>query len=218
MQCTKSRDHVMQQLVVENFLKFSNTRLGGKLNGKTTYWPADQNKIPDVVDDNCQITTVAELSSDHVPILLDFESYPLLKMPPTSLVNRYTDWELFRSHIDAVLHHHIAIAILEDLDNEVLNITWELQETARSCTPKLQKSKIHPISLASSALCKLCRNARKRWQQVRSPSSHRKYCQLNNVVCTELRDSRNASFRLFLSGLSPHPDSNYSLWKATRKF
>lgn len=75
-----------------------------------------------------------------------------------------------------------------------------------------------PVTLAHSALCRQRRRTRKRWQRVHSESAHREYSHLNNQVRRELRNARDSSFQNFMSSLTPHPNTNYSLWKATKKF
>lgn len=77
-------------------------------NGEPTYWPADHNKVPDVIDffvtnricrQQCHIQSFADLSSDHIPVCLTLTSRPLQQSCSQALVNRYTDWDLYRKKI-----------------------------------------------------------------------------------------------------------------------
>lgn len=72
--------------------------------GKPTYWPSDQNKIPDVIA-FCVLKGIPinllkaeqnlDLSSDHSPIIVSLSVKIINTQTPTTLTNKKTDWELF---------------------------------------------------------------------------------------------------------------------------
>jgi len=195
-------------------------------NGEPTYWPSDPRRIPDVIDffvaqniDRacCKVTTLADLSSDHVPVILNLSARPLPLAITPSLVNRHTDWELFRSVVDGTAEHSKRIDTVADLEAAVHRFTLLLQHAAETSTPTLTP----PTTTCSRELTRLLRNrrkARKRWQLVRSPSAKRELNNLCNEVKFRLCETRNKEFSSYLSGLTPTADTDYSLWKATRNF
>ena len=196
-------------------------------NGEPTYWPSDRRKIPDVIDffvsnqihrQQCHITTLADLNSDHTPVKLTLAISPLLHEYPLSLVNRFTDWDLYRDHIEAATCHHVPIRTSTDLDTAVQKFTHTLQTAACFSTPSSSAHGTSSVIVAPTALLRRRRQARKRWQRVRSESASREYRRCNELVHRELRKSRNIEFQSFMSTLSPHPDTDYSLWRATKKF
>ena len=195
--------------------------------GDPTYWPSDTRKKTDVIDffvarlvhrHQCDIHTVADLSSDHIPICATFSLQASAKLLQTPLVNRYTDWDLYRQYLEPVTQHHLPIQTAADLESIVALFTGALQEAANRSTPTLSSSPTNIVSSNFSETCHARRRARKRWQLTRSPEDLRELRRCNNRVRQELRKSRNESFASFLSELSPSPDKNYSLWKSTRKF
>ena len=78
-------------------------------NGEPTYWPSDPLRNPDVIDfflsrgttrRHCAVSTVADLSSDHIPVFLDYATSPQPTICPAGLSNKYTNWEKFRELIE----------------------------------------------------------------------------------------------------------------------
>ncbi len=194
--------------------------------GQPTYWPSDCRKTPDVIDffvvnhihrHQCHVSTIADLSSDHIPVLLTLAARVHPRTSPISLVNRYTDWDLFRSHIDGATGHHLPISDTASLERAVHNFTFAMQEAARLSTPSLPLP-IYPLSALFTNLCRQRRHARKHWQQTRSPQALLELRRLNCQVRNALRKTRNDALQTHLSSLSPRKESDYSLWKGTRKF
>jgi len=64
---------------------------------KATYWPSDQNKIPDLLDffvmrdlssNYVKIIELMELTSDHIPVLLTLSSNFIVQQRKVSLTNK----------------------------------------------------------------------------------------------------------------------------------
>jgi endonuclease/exonuclease/phosphatase family metal-dependent hydrolase len=81
------------------------TRCEAMSTGKTTYWPTDPGKIPDLIvffiiknipAQYLQIEESHDLNSDHSPINLTLSDNIIQKEHNPVLVNRRTDWESFR--------------------------------------------------------------------------------------------------------------------------
>jgi len=122
--------------------------------GEPTYWPSDLRKKPDVIDffvarhihhHQLQITTIADLSSDHVPICATLQLQASTKSTVSSLVNRYTDWDLYRSYLESNSQHHIPIQSEVDIELAVSAFTGALQNAAHLSTPSLPPIQTSPI-------------------------------------------------------------------------
>ncbi len=196
--------------------------------GQPTYWPTHQNRLPDILDffvtqgiprARCRATTVADLNSDHIPVVLTVSSRPLASVLPPPLVNRYTDWDNFREIITERSCHGQSIVTVDDLEDHVRAFTHLVQWAAEQSTPPLpQPREPEKVQPQVRALLHRRRAARKRWQQTRSPSARKELSTLNNEVKNALCSARNAALSSFLRSLAPTPTAGYSLWHATRKF
>ena len=77
--------------------------------GKPTYWPTDPGKIPDLIDfflirnipaQYLQIEESYDLNSDHTSMHLILSENITQKENNPVLVNRCTDWEIFRHSLE----------------------------------------------------------------------------------------------------------------------
>lgn len=84
-------------------------------NGEPTCWPTDRRKILDVIDfivlhrlssSRCIVSTMADRSFNHVPVILTFQATPVPNERPTPLVNCNTDWEVFWDYVAQHSEHH----------------------------------------------------------------------------------------------------------------
>lgn len=112
--------------------------------GEPPYWPTDHRNIPDVIDffvtnhlhrQQCQVSAITDLSSDHIPVHLQLGLQPSPRYYTHSLVNRHTDWDLYRDHIEAASQHHLPIDTELKLETAAAQFTFALQEAARLSTP-----------------------------------------------------------------------------------
>ncbi len=135
---------------------------GAPSNGQPTYWPIDHRKTPDVIDffvvhqvhgHQCHIATVADVSSDHLPVCLTLSLHQPRKPPQLPLTNRLTDWSHYRSLIDTASQHHHPIKTASNLDDSVTQVTRTLQTAARTSTLPLPTSLAHSISPAFTNIC-----------------------------------------------------------------
>ena len=195
-----------------------------------TYWPADIAKNPDVIDffitrnlglHSTQVTTLADLSSDHIPILLETSIAPIRRFNQPPLTTKLTDWEHYRSFLESKILLHQRIKSTTDLDRATAEFASLLQEAASRATPVPTTVATPPVPTYPSRIRYLVANrrrARREWQQTRSPEARRAYNKINNFLHKELRKHRNEGLSHFLANLSPTADKDYSLWRATRKF
>lgn len=195
-----------------------------------TYWPSDVARNPDVIDlfivrnvnmHSTQVSTLAELSSDHIPIVLETGIVPSQRITSPPLTTKLTDWEKYRSHLDNKIILHQRIKSAAELDRAAAEFTSLLQEAASAATPTAAPLPTLSVPIYPSRIRYLVTNrrrARREWQLTRSPDARKAYNKINNFLRKELRKHRNACLSHFLLNLSPSADKDYSLWKATKKF
>ena len=81
--------------------------------GRSTYWPADLNKIPDLLDfavikglnaNKLKITANLELRSDYTPIIIEHKSKAILYSKPESLCIKSTKWQTFAELVESKIN------------------------------------------------------------------------------------------------------------------
>ena len=86
--------------------------------GETTYWPADINKTPDLIDffigkslasTNVSCDSCYDRSSDHSPIILHLEKDIKRNAPPCNLHNSKTDWLLFQNFVEDTIDTNVIL-------------------------------------------------------------------------------------------------------------
>lgn len=194
-----------------------------------TYWPSDMAKNPDVIDffiirnispHSSQVSTITELSSDHLPIMLETGITPALRKPQIPLTTKLTDWEKYRAVLEDKINLHQRIKTTAELDRATAEFTSLLQEAASQATPTAEPTPSNLPHYPSNIhhLVTNRRRARREWQQTRSPAARKAYNRINNFLHKQLRKHRNECLSHFLTNLSPSADKEYSLWRATKKF
>lgn len=195
--------------------------------GTPTYWPTDSNKVPDILDffivrglsrhyikvDNC-----LDLSSDHSPVIMTLSEFVITESLPTGLTNKCTDWNMFREQILHKLSLSDSHETRDELETDAKRTTKIIQDAATQSTPERKKTlpgKNYPLEIKQLILEK--RRARRRWQNFRSPERKAEYNRLTNQLSKTLNYLRNLSFTSYLENLSPGEETNYSLYKATKR-
>lgn len=192
--------------------------------GTATYWPTDPMKKPDLIDffitkkipkSNLAIREGYGLSSDHSPIYLTYSCEGVEKDINTKLACKQTDWSLFKHLIDS--NSEIPqINSCDDLDEEVLNFTTLLQQSAWKSMPVRTKPPSHysfPPVIRNMVSQK--RKLRKKWQQTRSPSDRNALNNATQALRRAIQQFNREHLYTYLSELSGNKSTEYSLWKAT---
>lgn len=194
--------------------------------GKPTYWPADNNKTPDLIDffilkgislNYSSIEDNYDLSSDHSPIILTISETIINKEKPPTLTNKRTDWESFREELEQRIKLNTPLKTTYQLDNEVEQFVVDLQQAAWKNTPTLNKKESGincPKKIKDMIAQK--RRARKRWQHSRAPDDKRRLNTLSQQLKKEIRENKNDTFNDFLRELSDDKYTDYSLWRVTK--
>lgn len=197
--------------------------------GIPTYWPTDRRKIPDIIDfsvlknialNQIKATTIDELSSDHSPTIYELSSTPLRETPPDRLTNKKTNWGKYHNLIDNQLCPNIKIESKNDIEKTIKYFNDLIAKCARASTPAQDQIKARVQEYTSTNTLDLLakkRRAKREWQKHRSPN---KKAELNNAVKMlkeSLQAEKNSKIQEFIQDLSPNADTNYSLWKITKK-
>lgn len=196
--------------------------------GEPTYWPTDPSKIPDLIDfsitknirpNDLKIRSISDLSSDHSPILLQYERE--IMMSPSNLkpYNRRTDWDSFRENIQTHLRTKIPLKSQQDIERAIVYLNDMIIESAYIATPKIGRRKTQQYT--SSEIrhqIKEKRKLRKRWQTTRSPIDKQKLNKATKELKETLNKVENDRLTNYLRNLTPTSETNYSLWKATKTF
>lgn len=195
--------------------------------GNPTYWPTDMNKIPDLLDffiskrvssNFISIDDCYDFDSDHSPVMLNLTEDIAKKPTKPALTNSTTDWTSFKIELNSKIDLSIPINNIDELEDSVEDFMELVQNTAWANTKtsiSKKASNRYPEYITSKVKEK--RRARKRWQQSRDPSDKNILNNLTQQLSREIKRFKEKSMKNYLSNLSADKDTNYSLWKATKK-
>ena len=211
----------------QNFLKSITTNnLNYLTTYELTYWPTDTNKIPDLLDffitknispRYVQINSSAELSSDHSPVIATVSSAVIENSPNGPIHNQLTNWQLFREVFNHSTSASISLKTKEDIETATEYLNTSIINAIRSSA--LTKTSISKHEYPRYILNKITekRRLRRVWQTHRTRDDQRKLSNATRKLTKIIKKYKNDCFLKHLVNLSPSADSNYSLWKASRK-
>lgn len=195
--------------------------------GHPTYWPTDRQKTPDLLDffivkgvprSYMKSDVCYDLSSDHSPVLLTLCTESLKIEDPTHLTNRKTKWPLYRKILEQSSEMKFALKSAEDIDRTAELINKVMKEAAVKSTPNhISSDRKSNISPSIQQLLQEKRNLRRQWQHFRSPTTKYKLNRAIKNLKDALISERDNGIQKYLEELSPTVNTDYSLWKATKK-
>lgn len=192
-----------------------------------THWPVDHSKRPDVIDffickgipdDYISSYTITELTSDHIPVMCIISNMQPTTSAPRSIVNRSTDWNLFRELVDSQLDLNVSLKSTDELELQADRFTEILQQCARQCTT--YKTLTPSATIYPTFICNLVRSrrrARKSWQRNRTTENRQIFNRLSRETSYAINQWKNDTFQSYLSELAPSKEAGYSLWKAAKR-
>ena len=217
---TSPRGRTLEKHIRNNNLNILST-------GRPTYWPTDLSKIPDLLDfavtkglnvNKLKIAPSLELNSDHTPIIITYRNKPIIYNNPDTLCNKTTKWQSFKEIIESKINCNIPLKTPEHIEQAVTTLTETIQEAAWASTiPEATKrqTKIIPPDILEKIREK--RKAKAKWQKHRSRENKKHLNKLAKEIKNKIKEHNNNEFTKFIETLSAHENSNYSLWKATKK-
>ena len=195
--------------------------------GMPTYWPTDQSKIPDLLDffitkkistNFVSVEECFDLSSDHSPVILTLSENLIKKEVNPHLTNKTTDWESFKSDLSKRIYLGVPLQTTKQLEAECEKNIIDIQQAAWNNTYIAQKKLVgHNYPKEIKELVAEKRRARKKWQQTRAPTDKNKLNKLTQQLRREIERLKDESIESYLRNLTADKDTNYSLWKATKK-
>ena len=195
--------------------------------GMPTYWPTDTGKQPDVIDffivrgipsNYITVESSLDLSSDHTPVILTLSDLVINKEPRQFLTNKKTNWENYRNELVNVINLNCSLKTKEEIDKEVENFTNQIKEISIKNTPTITNNiPGKNYSREIKDLIKEKRKARKKWDTTRNPDHKTVYNRLSQQLRRTLANFKNESVACFLKELNSDHNTNYSLWKTSKR-
>lgn len=195
--------------------------------GSPTYWPADLNKTPDLIDfyvtkgistNYISLENSEELTSDHSPVIMTISETIIKRDMQARLTNKNTNWKLFRELIEQKIDLQMPLRNAIQIEEELDQLNENIQEAAWHSTPTRQynnnSSKNYPFEVRELVAKK--RKARKTWQTNRTAENKTALNNLCKQLKTLIRTIKNETISSYLSSLTGQKDTEYSLWKATK--
>ncbi|VVC38455.1 Hypothetical protein CINCED_3A021805 [Cinara cedri] len=135
------------------------------------------------------------------------------------LINKKTDWDLFRTNLDETLTLTVKLRTPIEIDSAVEQLTNNIVKAAKAATPITPTSGNCEITYAKEIrkLVKQKRKARKKWHQTRDPSNKTVWNRTSELLHDKIQKINNETFKSNLSEFSATNNTDYSLWKATRR-
>ena len=195
--------------------------------GKPTYWPTDKNKLPDLLDffiirkissNFIDIEENFDLNSDHSAAILTLSEHIIKKNTRPSLINKTTNWENFRRGLQDSITLNISLKTEQELDMESKKFMKAIQKAAFENTREVKhisKGNNYPVTITKLVSKK--RKQRRIWMQSRDPTDKNILNNLSQKLKREIKKLKEESIDYYLQKLTPDIDTDYSLWKATRR-
>lgn len=191
-----------------------------------TYFPNRSNAEPDILDivlmKNIRIpitqTVLFELDSDHVPVLITFDTTPKISKPPPRLITGHVNWEIFQSRLDALSDCSTILQSEDEIERTVekfIRITTEAIHQATTENKKRYPAKrsMNPPQFILGMI-KEKNEARRQWQRTRLMQYKQSYNRLNHKVKWELENHRINTYRNYISQIKP---GDPNMWQATKR-
>jgi len=160
---TPGKGNELLRVITENKCEFLSS-------GNPTYWPADINKTPDLLDffitkgistKYMEVKDIYDLSSDHSPVSLTLGMEISQSKRKSTLTNKYASWSIFREHVDDKIKLKIKLKSESDIENQAEMLIEHIREASKAATPEM-KERGHPIGLLYNAEIRLGIKERRR--------------------------------------------------------
>jgi len=137
-----------------------------------------------------------------------------------ALTNKHTDWNKFRAELNRLIDLKVRLKTTEELGAQTQNLVNVIHKVAKNSTPvpknALTQEFCYPIEIRE--LIKKRREARRTWHQSRLTADKNLFNRISNQLNRLIKNTNKKETTAYLENFSANADSNYSLWKVTRKF
>ncbi|GFX37353.1 probable RNA-directed DNA polymerase from transposon X-element [Trichonephila clavipes] len=162
-----------------------------------------------------QVESIAELSSDHNPILISFDSNTRFDFPKRNIS---TDWELFRELLSPAHYsfNPITARTGEDVEIQVADLTNTILQTHTLSSKPVRNKNTFYINHDIKTLMIERNRARKTWQFTRNPNDKRILNNLQNKLRRKIKTFQNKMWEDDLYSLDPDDGSLWNMSKEIR--
>lgn len=187
-----------------------------------TYFSNNPKIQPDILDigihKNLQpptfVTTLAELDSDHCPVLIKFQLPPYILRPTPRLINGFVQWNNFQTLLDSELTTAYHVENSSDIDEAVSHFTNVICHCVRmSTTNQVHQKSRNKLPQFIINLIREKNSIRRKWQRTRQPWLRKKLNDLIRLVKSELEQYQLSIYRTQIANISP---GDNTLWRATK--
>ncbi|GFS56845.1 RNA-directed DNA polymerase from mobile element jockey [Trichonephila inaurata madagascariensis] len=162
---------------------------------------------------HCQVESIAELSSDHNPILISFDTNTRFAFPKR---HTSTDWAAFRDLLSPAhfSFHPITARTGEDVETQVADLTNKILFTHALSSKPVKARYSSYVSTEIRELIVERNRARKIWQFTRNPSDKRVLNNIQNRLRRKIKSFQNKIWEDDLRSLDP---DDGSLWEMSKE-
>ncbi|CAB3252036.1 unnamed protein product [Arctia plantaginis] len=196
--------------------------------GVPTYWPTDPQKVPDLLDffitkniplRQMNVEECTDLSSDHTPVIVNVHCKAIIVEYQQRLYNRTTDWDRYRTKISESINLNLPLNNVDRVETAIETLSKLIHLAAKESTsylrpkttqiahyPKLIKDKVNERRLL-----------RKKWHSTKYPCDKKAFNRASEELKHMICQAENERLQKQLTDLTPSIDTNYSLWKITKR-
>lgn len=196
--------------------------------GKPTYWPSDPKKKPDLLDffiskgiplDHINIEDRDDLSSDHTPAILNISKEVILVESCKKIYNKDTDWKMYQKLLELNISLQVSLKTADEIEATIEKLNLLIFKAAKesTCIKKNMLPKLHTYPKHIKDKVAERRNLRKVWHNTRYPTDKRAFNKASEELKTLINTMVNDGLQTRLAKLTPTADTNYSLWKVSKK-
>ncbi|GFY31844.1 probable RNA-directed DNA polymerase from transposon BS [Trichonephila clavipes] len=163
-----------------------------------------------------QVESIAELSSDHNPLIISFDTNRRFAFP-RRIVS--TDWAAFRELLSPAHYtfHPITARTGEDVDTQVADLTDAIINTHALSSKPIRSRNSYYVSEEIRQLMIERNRARKTWQFTRDPSDKRVLNNIQNRIHRKVKAFQNKIWEDELRALDPDDGFLWEMSKELRK-
>ncbi|GFW56433.1 RNA-directed DNA polymerase from mobile element jockey [Trichonephila clavipes] len=163
-----------------------------------------------------QVESTAELSSDHNPLIISFDTNRRFAFPRRIVT---TDWAAFRELLSPAHYtfHPITARTGEDVETQVADLTDAIINTHALSSKPIRGGNSYYVSEEIRQLIIERNRARKVWQFTRDPSDKRVLNNIQNRIHRKVKASQNKIWEDELRALDPDDGSLWEMSKELRK-
>lgn len=177
-----------------------------------TYWPSHQTRRPDILDIfiakipsnyNLNVSKINYLSSDHLPIILEFNSPPSNNLVKNPQLPEKIDWPILERTIETRTQLNPSLKSNENIDASILKLTTDIHECLQlATTPNSTHTTNYPLPNHIKYLIREKRKARSRWQSHKYPPDKLIYNQLKNKLSKALLQHSSSTYNNYIQNLT----------------